>query len=191
MVHHSFCSDGHAALSTKALRSSSDRPSLVCSDRPSLYALIVHHSFALIVQQSSETVRASHACGAQGFIDRFEFLEICIERLWHYDLGMLRIAADNFAVAQKIVADGPNRYWKRIAQSIDSYMGHTLPLCHMAFVAMLLNITFHDDYDTSTQPMRYGLLSPSISSTQLVMVQHGSHPVPAPSRVLWSEHTMS
>ena len=107
-----------------------------------------------------------------GVIDRYEFLQVCVERLWKYDLSVLRLAAANFANAQKVVVEGPIRYWRSVGTSVDTIMAQLLPVCHMTFIAIFLNITFHDDYEKmgdTPEPMALGFLRPTMSPTQIAV----------------------
>ena len=66
-----------------------------------------------------------------GVVDRFEFLEVCVDRLWNYDMGTLKQAAANFAVAQQVVASGPSRYWQEAGKAVDNAMAKLMPIVHV------------------------------------------------------------
>jgi len=139
---------------------------------PVLGRLMSYLDFHRSLEERNIYLAANTDSGDDGWIDRFEFLEICIDRLWQYDIELLTVAADNFALAQQAILSGANGYWVRCGKCIDRTMGIIVPFVHMTFVVTVLNLKFLDgynqqSYDTEVEPMQSGWLQPSMPGSAL------------------------
>lgn len=60
-------------------------------------------------------------CVGSGKINRAEFMELCLEKLWTVPMKILEPSAANFATAQQIFKDAPSKFWQAKANRIDHY----------------------------------------------------------------------
>lgn len=80
-------------------------------------------------------------------ISRAEFLEVCLEKLWDYDTGILEMAITNFKTAQALVKQAPNRYWRRVVSKVDRISQFWMPLVYTVIIVVCYHLTLHDGYD--------------------------------------------
>lgn len=75
----------------------------------------------------------------------------------------MQIAAANFARAQQIVTDAPNKYWQRVADKIDVYSRQIMPATYACLLGIFYNIALYDGYDlVEGAPMWRGLSYPIV-----------------------------
>ena len=80
-------------------------------------------------------------------VSRAEFLEVCLEKLWDYDLEILEMAITNFNTAQALVKEAPSRHWRRVVHELDKVSRFWLPVMYTVILVIVYNITLHDGYD--------------------------------------------
>ena len=81
-----------------------------------------------------------------GQLTRLEFCELCADCLMSYPIVLLRLANENFVLADTQDKRGTAAYWKAIGNQMDWWCGAILPWAYLIILAVLFNLTMTDDY---------------------------------------------
>ena len=92
-----------------------------------------------------------------GQLTRLEFCELCVECLMSYPIVLLRLANDNFVLADTQDKRGTTAYWKDIGNKMDWWCGAILPWTYLTILAVFFNLTMTDDYMDPNTEMYAGM----------------------------------
>ena len=92
-----------------------------------------------------------------GQLTRLEFCELCVDCLMSYPIVLLRLAHDNFVLADSQDKRGTAAYWKAIGNKMDWWCGAILPWTYLTILAGLFNLTMTDDYMDPNTEMYAGM----------------------------------
>ena len=92
-----------------------------------------------------------------GQLTRLEFCKLCADCLMSYPIVLLRLANDNFVLADTQEKRGTAAYWKAIGNKMDWWCGAILPWTYLIILAVLFNLTMTDDYTDPEVEMYEGM----------------------------------
>jgi hypothetical protein len=88
---------------------------------------------------------------SEGALDRFEFMDLCVNLLWDTDLGQLEAAAASYSEYRAALKRRNNARMRRYADAIDRQARVWVPLTYLMTFAALMSIQLEDRYNELTQ----------------------------------------
>ena len=97
-------------------------------------------------EERERQLRAADTREADGALDRFEFLDLCVNMLWSQPLEQLETAATSYADFRSALKRRHNTYWRSWAHYIDRQCRFWVPTAWGITMWILWGLNLEDDY---------------------------------------------
>ena len=108
--------------------------------------MLAFTALTMSIEQREQALQASDFEKSDGKLDRFEFMDICVNLLWDKDLPQLESAATSYAEFRAALKRRINTRWRRIADKVDRAARFWVPFVYVTLLTTLMSLTLDDTY---------------------------------------------
>ena len=98
-------------------------------------------------EERERHLRAADTISPDGALDRYEFLDLCVNMLWNQSLESLEAAASSYAEFREALKRRSNTYWRAWAHYIDRQSRFWIPLAWASTTSGMFGLNLKDDYN--------------------------------------------
>lgn len=114
--------------------------------------------------QIEEALLAADSHERDGQLSRFEFMDLCLQCLWHEPVDQLEAAAINFAEFRLARQRRINMKWRGVATKIDQAARLWMPLTYFIALLCIWNLDLADQYQGRNSEGGYSAMAEGFSA---------------------------